>query len=399
MERVKKNIHSLCPECLEVVDANIYTEDGAVMMEKECPRHGKFKAVAERDDFVYRNLCHIGPSNGKWPENEKRLIIPIEYRCNLNCIFCYLPHREKGNITFKQLKDIVSNYRGRYIELSGGEPTLREDIFEIIKMVKAAGKSCALVTNGIRLRDKNFVRNLKTTGIDNIFLSLYSNDVQIEADICGKLGVLEEKIAALKNIKALGIPLCLSMTVVPGENEGAIRNFISLAMQEDVKFVALRAVARVGKHPTEEKYFLSDFLKIIGHDIGLNYRDFLNNKCKHFTPYFIYIHLFSSECDPRIKLMKFPLLKAHNCNNKLLKRFWLLQNVLRDVGMVRLLSLLFKMIFCKRRTIKHVHMRIASWPDRFDVDLDETAFGQFEHLYRGSEKINFLEAMIFNEGL
>ncbi len=383
---IKQSTYSFCPHCLTIVQAKIYVEDGRVLMEKDCPEHGKFIHIIEKDPDLYMRLCHRNVNKIHPKEINKCLVIPVEYRCNLDCIFCALPHREKKNFSIDEIKRFVSNFKGRYIELSGGEPTMREDIFEIIRVVKSIGKKCHLVTNGLRLIDRGFVEKLKAAGMDFIFFSLYGTSMEVEKRICGA-DVLERKLAAIRVIKDAGIPLGISMTIVPGINDNQIRNVASLAAKERITFLTFRSCTRVGKYPFEEQFFLSDLLNAIQKELGIRRQDLLSTMSRRATPYFMYVYL--RVVDGRIFCA--PDLLHSNVR--------LVMKMAAELGGWKSFPPLAQKLFASKDFGHWIRVRIASWPDKYNVDLEEIKLGKYFHVYNRKKYVNLFEALILNEGL
>ena len=81
--------------------------------------------------------------------------------------------RELSTIEIKRLFEDVTELGARYLCLSGGEPTLRSDIFEIIQSAKEKGLQVELITNGT-LVNQNFAEKLVTSGLDILTFSLDS---------------------------------------------------------------------------------------------------------------------------------------------------------------------------------------------------------------------------------
>lgn len=383
---IKEKTFALCPECLSKIPAQVYIENGHIIMEKNCPQHGTFAPIIEKDPELYQTLCHKTRNKSEIVRiGVKSLIVPVEYRCNLNCLFCFLPNRKKENISLEELDRTISNFEGSGIDLSGGEPTLREDLDDIIRMVKSAGKKCCLVTNGLRLVDPDYVASLKEAGLDQVFLSLYSLDEKMEEKICGGKNVLENKLKALKVMKEMDITVFLSLTVVPGLNEDEIKNIFNLALKHEVKFITIRAVARVGTYPIKEKFYFSDFLNSICQSLGVKRNELIAAREGRYTPYFIYVNAVVGKGGNKIYFHD----KSFFSKVRILTKFC------GEIGFLRLFPLLRQ----GRRLFQHIRVRIACWPDKYDFDLTEVPYGKYEHLYRGKERVDLFEAMILNEGL
>ncbi|MFH0819099.1 MAG: radical SAM protein [Patescibacteria group bacterium] len=93
----------------------------------------------------------------------KFLGIEITNRCNLQCRHCYMnaDHKQMTDyISTKQWKkfflELKKNFNNKIvIQITGGEPLIRSDIFEIIEYIKLLGFKVTLVTNGILLNQQN----------------------------------------------------------------------------------------------------------------------------------------------------------------------------------------------------------------------------------------------------
>lgn len=110
------------------------------------------------------------------------LRISVTDRCNLRCIYC-MPHSGIGwkakeeILTFEEiyrLAKIFVSLGVNKIRLTGGEPTIRKNIEQLIQMLSALArlKTLAMTTNGILLKDKAFTTALKKAGLNNINISL-----------------------------------------------------------------------------------------------------------------------------------------------------------------------------------------------------------------------------------
>ena len=93
------------------------------------------------------------------------LLFEITTKCNLNCTHCFGNKSTNDLLTLSQIKQILTkanSYGVADLILTGGEPFLREDIFEIIRSAKKSGiKNIAITTNGLMLENENVVRDIK----------------------------------------------------------------------------------------------------------------------------------------------------------------------------------------------------------------------------------------------
>jgi len=247
---------SVCPKCAKEAPAHYETRPDGVHLISECPEHGVFTERAERDIDSF-----LWGYDQDYVKPHTHLVLPATYRCNINCTYCYtlsntklaMPDRSQDDI-----KKLIGSFEGN-VTFIGGEPTLREDLPEIIAAAKATpsiGK-VSIATNGQLLRDRRRVEMLKDAGIDFIFFSF--NNVEYEASST----VHKNKLQALEHCYNLRMPVWLQGTISELHH---LDSFISVLREvKRVVFkVTLRSVRAMGlRHPKDE-VFVSDILEYLG---------------------------------------------------------------------------------------------------------------------------------------
>jgi len=137
------------------------------------------------------------------------IILDITHRCNLKCNICEI--RKDGQIeeyTLDEVKGLIDQaikWGVKEFVLSGGEPLLRDDIFEILDFVKARNYSVGVLTNGIKL-DEAFIGRLLpylAAGSLSLSISLDALSPALHDDIRGSKGCFEKTSAALKLLSEL----------------------------------------------------------------------------------------------------------------------------------------------------------------------------------------------------
>lgn len=254
---------SLCPTCLKRIDAKIVFEDGNVHMMKRCPEHGNSKVIIADDIAYYKNIrnynkpsetpykfntkTHFGcPYDcGLCPDHEQHsclTIIEITDRCNLSCPTCYAGsspthgrHRTFTEVK-KMLDTIVENEKEPdVVQISGGEPTLHPQFFEILDYAKTLPiKHIMVNTNGIEIaRDFEFAKRLKTYSPDfEIYLQF---DSFKEEALVSLRGANLEKIRqkAIENLNKLNLSTTLVVTLQKGLNDDEIGKIIEFALKQE----------------------------------------------------------------------------------------------------------------------------------------------------------------------
>lgn len=92
-------------------------------------------------------------------QNFPRVVdLNVNGACNLNCFFCYGPAKDAVELGTDQIKECIEKLRVggvEFISITGGEPTLREDLLDLVRHVGAVGMQCALHTNGHFIRSND----------------------------------------------------------------------------------------------------------------------------------------------------------------------------------------------------------------------------------------------------
>src|SRR5664280_1069314 len=154
------------------------------------------------------------------PTAPYRLDLALTYRCNNDCAHCYnvehpalsrLPSGEAGvkdelsTDDWKLVLDRAWQMGVPHIIFTGGEPTLREDLPELIAHAEQNGQITGLNTNARRLSDARYVGKLVEAGLDHVQITLESNEMDIHERMVRSQGAFLQTVKGLKN--ALASPL------------------------------------------------------------------------------------------------------------------------------------------------------------------------------------------------
>jgi uncharacterized radical SAM superfamily Fe-S cluster-containing enzyme len=270
---------SLCPVCLKRIPARREEEGNRVYLIKDCPAHGRTKTliwagppafeswkrpkIPTTPPVTYRSVERGCPFDcGLCPDHRQRsctIILEVTHRCNLTCSFCYADSGGQTGAdpdlgTIKMWYESAANAGGNcHIQLSGGEPTLRDDLPEIVGMGREYGFSFIQVnTNGLRLaRDDAFTGELKSAGLDSIFFQFDGFDPKSWEHIRGR-DLMDEKLAAIAACGRHGLGVVLVPTLVPGVNTGEIGALVRKALELTpvVRAIHFQPVSYFGRFPT-----------------------------------------------------------------------------------------------------------------------------------------------------
>lgn len=172
------------------------------------------------------------------------LQIELNDICNLECRHCYqirLKDKEELDIDLilNQINDLreVTGYNRYFFRLSGGEVTLRKDLFKIIRKIISQGHYVEVITNGIFL-DLPYVYALKATGVHLCQVSMDGAKSETHDFIRGK-GSYDKTIKGIKNLVKVGIPVELKFTLIKNVNTNEISDMFQLCTDLGVKYLSL----------------------------------------------------------------------------------------------------------------------------------------------------------------
>jgi len=270
--------NSLCSECLHKVEAKVILQDGKVYLLKNCLNHGVQKVLISTDsDYYQKARSFLKPGQlplrfntqtergcpydcGLCPDHEQHsclTLIEITERCNLECPICYADsaptrgeHRSLGQIEF-MLDELVKNEgQPDVVQISGGEPTIHPQFFEILDLAKTKPIRHLMVnTNGVRIaRDRAFVERLAayTPGFEVYlqFDSLEANPLEV---LRGE-NLLDVRLKALEHLNKFNISTTLVVVLRKGLNDHEVGNIIDFARkQRCVRGVTFQPIQHAGR--------------------------------------------------------------------------------------------------------------------------------------------------------
>lgn len=252
VQRELRRTRSVCPVCISEIDAKVIVNSQGGYLVKTCPEHGEFAVCISHHPREFEELhnFYFDLMQESYPQRD--FIVRLTERCNLNCSIClaganfvrFPDYSKEDLLTF-----IKKRKKRTKFDLMGAEPTVRNDITEIIRMVKEHGHIPALHTNGIRLTDENYVRSLYEAGLREVHLQFDSFDERYHRAIRSR-ELVDEKLHALENLEKFGISVDIKMTIVRGYNDGEIRDIFEYGLGKDcvkeIFFLGCRALGRAG---------------------------------------------------------------------------------------------------------------------------------------------------------
>ena len=317
MENSNTNVtESLCPICLGRIKASRILYDGDVYMIKECKDHGFFKTVIWRGnpsmeewkrpkDPVHPYLtygtvekgcpfdCGLCEAHVQLPCS---VLLEVTNRCNLHCAVCFADSG-RGETEEPSLEKIrwlleraIAAVGPSNLQLSGGEPTLRDDLPEIIEIARKVGYSFIQVnSNGLRLAsDKNYLGRLLSAGLSSVFLQFDGVDDEINRSLRGRK-LLGQKLNAIRNCGETGLGVVLVPTLVRGVNTDSVGAIVRQALQltPTVRGIHFQPISFFGRFPgksdDEARFTLPELMRYLEEQTeGLvKVADFSPPGCEH----------------------------------------------------------------------------------------------------------------------
>lgn len=276
MTEVLHAVDSVCPDCLTRIPAQLVRHGEKVQLEKSCPEHGAFSTTVWRGEPSFTSwfrpkLPYFGgrrqPAGKGCPydcglceQHTQRTctaLVEITSRCNLQCPVCFAdsggtePDLDLATLT-RMFENIVEQTGGCNLQLSGGEPTVRKDLVQIVRLAREAGIDFVqLNSNGLALaRDPELCTQLKEAGLSSVFLQFDGVDDEVFTTLRGR-PLFDIKRQAIDNLSSVGIGIVLVPTVVRGVNDSQLWDIVrfGLERQPHVRGVHFQPMSYFGRFP------------------------------------------------------------------------------------------------------------------------------------------------------
>lgn len=184
------------------------------------------------------------------PSAPYRMDLAVTYRCNNDCPHCYNARersfKELSTSQWKRILDHLWELNIPHVVFTGGEPTLREDLPELIRYAEGIGQITGLNTNARRLSDSSYLTELVHAGLDHVQITLESHDPQIHDQMVNHIGAWEQTTAGLKN--ALDSPLyVMTNTTMLKNNRESIAETLDFLSELGVPTLGLNALIYAGR--------------------------------------------------------------------------------------------------------------------------------------------------------
>ena len=188
------------------------------------------------------------------------MLVDVTNRCDQSCAVCFASatpdKRQEPDLSEIEAKynELIrmSETRKFNIQLSGGEPTIRDDLPEIIKLAKTKGfEYLQINTNGKRIgADENYAQILKQAGADAVFMQFDGMTDAVYMSLRNEK-LLELKKKAIENCRKARLPVALVPTIVRGVNDHEIGGIIKYMLEnvDVVKGIHFQPMSFFGRYP------------------------------------------------------------------------------------------------------------------------------------------------------
>jgi hypothetical protein len=283
-----KKTQSLCPECKARITAEIYEENGKVMIRKTCKEHGDFKDVYWSDVGLYQmaeswavdgigvenpaievkhgcpddcGLCKVHKSHTSLAN------LDLTNRCNLRCPICFANANDAGYVfepTFEEVVKMLETLRAERpvactaLQFAGGEPTIYPHFFEAIAKAKELGfAQIQVATNGIKMAtDPTFTQRMLDAGLHTVYLQFDGIREENYIKARGR-PLFEMKKKAILSCRATNpkLSVVLVPTVINGMNDDQMGEILQFAIEnrDVVRGVNFQPVSFAGRIENEER--------------------------------------------------------------------------------------------------------------------------------------------------
>lgn len=261
---------SLCPECKQVIDAQVLLRDNKVYLRKRCPEHGRFEALIFGDARLYTDIARYNkpgtlplefatkvrdgcPQDCGLCEDHQQhaclALIEVNNICDLDCPLCFagagskhLGEHTAFELTIEQVDSMLDAYIAaegdpEVLQFSGGEPTLHPRILDFIALAQKKGiRYVMLNTNGLRIaRDDRFLEELARLK-PHVYLQFDGFDPQTNLALRGREDLLDIKLQALERLAKADVRVVLASAIERGINEHEVGRIVEFGLGHPAVF-------------------------------------------------------------------------------------------------------------------------------------------------------------------
>ena len=212
--------YGVCESCKKRIPTTHVIREGRVYVSKQCPDCGTTESLVSSDAATWQRkrdiwqfrpdeplTCSLRCETCRREHHPRMVFLDVTNRCNMNCPICIANIPGMGfefhppMAYFRRvLAGLAAMDPKPTVQLFGGEPTVRDDLFEIIDLCREHGLRVRLVTNGLRLADEDYCKKLCATKVP-VLIAFDGRDPEIYTRLRKSPDALDKKLQALQNLK------------------------------------------------------------------------------------------------------------------------------------------------------------------------------------------------------
>ncbi|HPC21222.1 MAG: radical SAM protein [Phycisphaerae bacterium] len=209
---------AFCKHCRTLVPCEHVKHDGHVYLLKHCPTCGDNESMVASDEARWQRKrdfwgyedpkknCNLRCTECRKPHNPTIVLIDITNRCNMGCPICIANIRGMGFeynpplAYFEKIFQALCHLDPKpLVQLIGGEPTVRHDLLDMVKLGRTYGLKMSVITNGLRLADEEYCKELCEARV-RLRFGLDGRSPEIYGCMRGGPGACEKKLKGLANL-------------------------------------------------------------------------------------------------------------------------------------------------------------------------------------------------------
>jgi radical SAM protein with 4Fe4S-binding SPASM domain len=195
------------------------------------------------------DLETIAPFSSR-PSAPYRMDLAITYKCNNDCSHCYndklRARSELSTSDWIKIIDKLWEIGIPHIIFTGGEPTLRNDLPELIRHAEDNGQITGINTNGRRLSDHNYVEELVKAGLDHVQITLESHDRVIHNTMVQNDQAWSQTVEGIRNVINSSLYIMTNTTLLQN-NASTLDDTINFLSELGIPTVGLNALIYSGR--------------------------------------------------------------------------------------------------------------------------------------------------------
>ncbi len=373
---MKSETISFCPQCQKIVSGTIFFEDQFVKLKIICPEHGEQINTLSNNQNFYQELKNIvdpvrsvleyDKETGILKTDIKNNIITTVHinltdRCNLHCKDCFAAStpgkiQDNNDISIENILTRLFPFnRFKHkpmIVIVGGEPTLRSDLPKVIHELRIRGFNVRLSTNGLRLVDINYVKELANAGLQWLLLQFDGFEASDSVALRG-VDYIREKMQVIINAQRCGLKMHLMVMVAKNVNANEMLKILNFAFNTDFIYaVNFYPESKIGRYLDTSFSEYDCITKLDSLSNGaITHKDFI--ECKKLWT-FLY------------KIVKHPILRQKICTFPIF--FYRYKNVIYPINrLFKIKTFFLHPVFTMKYLVKC--LQLLTWAEKPTKDF------------------------------